>query len=240
MPPSALATPPVKKRRWRRVAGFAALALLIALAIALLSVYRATRHVPQFYEEALAADPVVQRTAGDELERVALDLHNDVKQAGAWEALFTEEQVNGWLAVDLVEKFPNLLPTQVSAPRVAISAEEVKVACRYTSERFDVVISLGLAVSMTEEPNVIAVRVLRARAGSLPIPLNQFLDDITKAAHEGGLDLRWQQSDGDPVALIRLPTENTELPDRRLHLEKFELRAHEAFLSGRTEWKEKE
>src|SRR5687768_11397356 len=98
---------PVRKRRWRRVAGVAAVVLIIALALTGFSVYRAAQHVPRFYEEALAVDPVEQRQAGEELERLALDLHNEVQRAGDWEAVFSEDQINGWLAVDLEEKFPD-------------------------------------------------------------------------------------------------------------------------------------
>jgi hypothetical protein len=211
--------------------------LVVALCVTTYSTYRAARHVPQFYEEALAVDPVQQRSAGEELERRALDLHNEVQRGGEWDALFKEEQINGWLAVDLVEKFPDLLPRQVSEPRVAITPDEVRVACHYQSEQIEAVISFALTVAMTEEPNVVAVRVKRPRAGAIPIPLNQFLDEITVAAQDSGIDLRWLQSEGDPIALIRLPTENTDLPDRMLHLEKFELRQGEAYLAGRTEWK---
>jgi hypothetical protein len=120
---------------------------------------------------------------------------------------------------------------------MAITADEVQVACRYQTERIDTVISLAVSISLAEEPNVVAVRVKRARAGALPIPLNQFLDDITAAAQKSDLDVRWLQTEGDPVALIRMPTENMNLPDRTLLLEKFELRSGEAFLAGRTEWK---
>jgi hypothetical protein len=225
------------KPRWRRMAGVAAVLLVLALAATLFIVYRASRHVPQFYQQALAADPVVQRSAGDELERRALELTNEVQHSGDWEAVFTDEQINGWLAVDLIEKFPDLLPSEVHEPRVVITPDEVRVACRYTDENITAVISLALTVGLTDEPNVVAVRVKRVRAGALPIPLNQFLDDITQAARESGLDLRWTQAEGDPVALIRLPTENTELPDRTLHLKKFELRAGEAYLAGETQWK---
>lgn len=225
------------KRRLRRALGVAAFALVLALAATFYSVYRATQHVPDFYSQALVANPAEQRTAGDELERRALDLRNEVQRGGDWEALFTEQQINGWLAVDLVEKFPNLLPKNVSEPRMILLPGEVQAACRYKSDRFDAVISLVATISMTEERNVVAVRIKRARAGALPIPLNQFLDDVTRAAHNSNLDLRWLQTEGDPVALIRLPTENTDLPDRMLHLEKFELRRGEAYLSGRTEWR---
>jgi hypothetical protein len=221
------------------MAGMAAVLLIVALAATLFIAYRASRHVPQFYERALAADPVVQRTAGDELERRALELHNEVQVAGDWEAIFTQQQINGWLAVDLLEKFPELLPPEVTDPRVEITPEEVRIACRYHDENIETVISLALTAALSEEPNTVAVRVKRARAGALPIPLKQFLDDITAAARDSGLDLRWLQSEGDPVALIRLPTEHTDLPDRILHLKRFELREGEAYLSGETQWKNK-
>jgi hypothetical protein len=225
------------KPRWRRMAGVAAVLLVVALAATLFIVYRASRHVPQFYVQALAADPAVQRSAGDELERRALELHNDVQHAGDWEAVFTQEQINGWLAVDLIEKFPDLLPPEAKDPRVEITPQEIRLACRYQDGNIETVISLAVTASMSEEPNTIAVRIKRVRAGALPVPFKQFLEDITQASRESGLDLRWLQSEGDPVALVRLPTENTELPDRTLHLKRFELREGEAYLSGETQWK---
>lgn len=225
------------KRRWKRVAGIAAIMLLLALALTAGLVYRAAQHVPEFYVQALERDPVVDRKQGDELERRVLDLHNQVQAGGEWEALFTEDQINGWLAVDLTEKFPNVLPSAVHEPRMIITPDEVKLACRYKTSQIDTVISLAATISMTDEPNVLAVRIHRARAGALPIPLAQFLDEITHAAHKGDIDVRWLQSEGDPVALVRLPTENMDLPDRQLFLEQFELRAGEAWLAGRTEWK---
>jgi hypothetical protein len=199
--------------------------------------YRASKHVPEFYSAALTIDPIKQRDAGYELERRALQLTNEVQYGGHWEATFTAAQCNGWLAIDLEEKFPDLLPLEVSDPRVAIMPEEIRVACRYKTSKVDTVISLACSVAMTEEPNVIAVRVLRARAGALPIPLSQFLDEVTSAAAETNLDVRWSQIDGDPVALVRLPLEHTDFPDRTLHLESIQLRDGAAMLSGRTEWK---
>ena len=50
---------------------------------------------------------------------------------GRWQALFTAEQINGWMAVDLARNFPNTLPPGVVDPRVDIRPEGVTVACRY-------------------------------------------------------------------------------------------------------------
>lgn len=215
----------------------AALALLIALAICVGLVYRAATQVPEFYLQALEHDPVEAKEAGDELERRALELRNDAQQGGQWEAVFTAEQVNGWLAVDLVNKFPNLLPPEVQSPRVAMSPSDVQLAFRFQNAQVNTVVSLSLGVSLTEEPNVVAIRVRKARAGSLPVPLAQFLDQIAQAAHEADIDLRWSRVEGDPVALVRLPIEHTELPDRTLHLEAIELKPNQVRLAGKTTWK---
>ena len=226
------------RRRWlRRVAGTAALLLLAALAAGLIGAYRASQYVPPFYAAALASDPVIARQAGDELERAALDLRNDIVESGRWEATFTEQQINGWLAVDLEEKFPKLLPSSVHEPRVSIVENQVQVACRYETEQIKAVISLTASIALSEEENTLAVRIHQARAGAIPIPLKQFLDDVTQAAHSHHLDVRWVEQGGDPVALIRLPTEHTDLPDRVLELDEIVLRQQEAYLAGETEWK---
>jgi hypothetical protein len=234
-PSSSLARP--HRHLLRRLIGLAALALLIVIAAGLIGAYRASQYVPPFYTEALAFDPVVARQAGDDLERVALDLRNEIVEAGRWEATFTEQQINGWLAVDLEEKFPDLLPSSVREPRVSIIDNQVQVACRYQTERVEAVISLKASIALAEEENTLAVRIHQARAGAIPIPVKQFLEEVTHAAHENNLDVRWVEQEGDPVALIRLPTEHTDLPDRVLQLDEFALRERAAYLSGETLWK---
>ena len=226
---------PPAKPRWRSVFSIAALLLALLVVLSILGAYFASRQVPQFYTEALAAERPAQAEAGHELERRALELRNELQRAGQWKATFTDDQINGWLAVDLVEKFPDLLPPEVQAPRVAINQEEVQLAFRYHSPEVDTVVSFAASVALTEETNVVAVRIRRARAGALPIPLTQFLDRIANKVEGTDLEIRWSQIDGDPVALIRLPREHTDLADKTLRLERFELRDGEAILSGRTE-----
>src|SRR5262245_66308041 len=95
-------------------------AIVLALTIALSAFYRATQQAPQFYREALAAAPRSQHDEGQRFERQALALHNQLQHTGRWEVRFTQDEINGWLASELPEKFPELLPHGVSDPRVAI------------------------------------------------------------------------------------------------------------------------
>ena len=63
--------------------------------------YYATRQVRPFYEQALRLEPEAAQRGSRELESRATALYSDARQAGQWHAVFTAEQINGWLAVQL-------------------------------------------------------------------------------------------------------------------------------------------
>jgi hypothetical protein len=67
------------------------------------------------------------------------------------------------------------------------------------------VVSLKLDVRLADQANTLAIRVRQATAGWLPLPLSDFLDQISEAASNADLMLSWAQHDGDPVALVTLP-----------------------------------
>lgn len=209
-------------------------AIAVVLGVLAYTAWRASQQVPDFYQEALLIEPDAGAKAGEELEQQVFNLQNDLQHQGKWQALFTEEQVNGWLAVDFVQKFPRVLPKGVTDPRVSIQEDRVLLACRYTNPRFSSVFSLHIEPYLTDQPNELAIRIHKARAGVLvPVPLKQVLDGITKMASKHNVPLRWQQTDGDPVALITLPVRHHDMP-KELHLEAIELRDGEILIAGRT------
>src|SRR6188474_2649804 len=85
----------------------------VLVAVTLLAVYRASQQVPEFYREALSGDTQRHAAASQEMLRTATALANDVQKEGEWQAEFTEEQINGWLAVDLAENHGKALPPEV-------------------------------------------------------------------------------------------------------------------------------
>jgi hypothetical protein len=163
-----------------------------------------------------------------------LELRNHARQPGRWEAEFTAEQLNGWLATDLPQKFPELLPPQVRDPRLVIESRRARFACRFTGEAGSTVVSCALELHLTEEPNTLAIRVGRVRAGALPVPLRQFLDPISAAASNGRIPLRWSQTEGDPVALLTLPGKLDKSAAGEFHLDTIELREGSVYLAGST------
>ncbi len=221
----------------RRFLRWLYLVLLIVIAVATTvgyGLYRASQQRPDFYVRVLKGEPEAQKVAGYQLEQQVLELQNETREPGTWEAVFTEQQLNGWLAADLPLKFPRLLPKYVQDPRVAICEERVQVGCKYQGPTLASVMSVSLQIHLTDEPNTLAVKLENARVGSLPAPLTQFLDRITQVAASSNVPVRWGQTEGDPIALITIPKSHPDYVHHEIHLEHIEIRDGEVRLSGRT------
>jgi hypothetical protein len=219
-------------RRKLRIAVIAFSCLLVLALVGAVVIYQASQHVPEFYAQAITVDPRAQVQASQEMGARVTTLYNDARRKGEWQAMFSAEQINGWLAVDLVEKHGDALPAEISDPRVEITPDTVTLALQYDDGGIATVFSLGVDVFISQE-NEVAFRVRRARAGALPLPLGDILDRVSTAATELELPLRWTEIDGDPVAVLTIAPADSESDDL-LILEKIELRAGEIYLSGRT------
>jgi hypothetical protein len=221
-------------RKWIIIAAVTVGSLLLIALIALWLAYRATQQPVAWYDEVVYIEPVQAESAGDELERHALALVSGVKRPNdRWSAIFTQEQVNGWLAADLANKYPDSLPDGVSEPRVAIDEGGARFACRYDSPQITTVFNVETDVYLTDERNVLAVRVRRARAGALPLPLKRILDEATSAAQQRGIPIRWVEQQGDPVALVTVPSQIADVPGH-IQVDMLLLRQGEVYVAGRT------
>jgi hypothetical protein len=214
--------------------------ILVALTIAgvavfLTAAYRATQQVPEFYHVALAQRPVEQKAAADQLERQVLELHNEARKPGRWEARFSQDQINGWLAADLPVKFPGVLPKGVSEPRVAIEPNRMQMAVRFKQGDVETVLSLAGDAYLTDRPNEVAIHIQHVRAGLVPVPLAKFMDNIAEEATDAGLPLRWAEEKGDPVALVTLPLDRKEFRGKQLRVEALQINDREIVVSGRTD-----
>jgi len=209
------------------------LGVLICLGMSAFVAYRASQQVPDFYEQALKAAPEIEKAASDAMIQRAMTLASEVREPGSWEAVFTTEQINGWLAVDLPRNYPDSLPPNVRDPRVAIKPRQLRVACRYQGDHWSTVLSLAADVYLAA-PNVIAVRIHGARAGRLPLPLQKILEQIAQETARLDLHVRWTQAAGDPVAEISIAP-RPDSDGKTIRVESLELGDGELYLAGTTE-----
>ncbi|MFO0902883.1 MAG: hypothetical protein U0939_07780 [Pirellulales bacterium] len=222
-----------KRRRWRLA--FCLLGLLAVAAAAAIMALWAAQRTPEFYRRALARDADRPAGQGDELERRTLELRNSARRPGEWTYVIDEEELNGWLAKNLLQEFPQALPKPLEAPRVAISEDGVRVGCQYREGRFTAVASLELDVYLADDSRSVAVELKSLRAGLLPLPMDRVLKPLQEAARKQDLAVRWSQSGSVPVALWSIPERSTELGGRRITLQRIELRNGQVRVSGRSE-----
>ncbi len=193
-------------RKILRIALVLGLITALFVLVVLLALYLALRHEPQWYARAATTvDRQAEEQASDEMLRRAADMTSALETKGTWKITFTADQINGWLAVDMPKNHPQLLPESLAHPRVVIEPDGVTLACRAAQAGVSTVVSLKVDVYLSEE-NKIAVRICKARAGSLPWSLAKVVDRFTEAARESDVNMTWRQADGDPLALIKIPS----------------------------------
>lgn len=191
-------------RNGLRIALLLLCCLPVLLTLGWLAIYRAAQHEPEFYRQALAADPAAQKRDSAKMLDNVRKLNNDLHHDQPWRAVFTADEVNAWLALDVPQNDPPLLPGEIRDPRVAIQSDGIMLAARLERGRLKSVVSLKVDVYLESE-EVLALRIRRVRAGALPWSPSQVLEAITKLAQRENLELRWAQTDGDPVALLTIP-----------------------------------
>ncbi|MEC9091985.1 MAG: hypothetical protein VX438_04710, partial [Planctomycetota bacterium] len=95
----------VKRRLW--IGGCFFLFLAVA---ALALIYWSAVSGPRFYRQALQLELVSSRRLGDELEDITLASHNAAIRESMWSISFSDQQLNGWLATHLRNKYPKFYP----------------------------------------------------------------------------------------------------------------------------------
>jgi hypothetical protein len=192
------------------------------------------RSAPTFYTNALTIETSASKTAGDEFERRTLDLTNKTKRVGKWSATFSNDQINGWLATDLIEKFPGSLPPSIADPRVDLQAEEISLALHWSWWGLGGVAVLRADIFCTDRPSEIAIRFKGARTGVLSLPIKSIGDAIAGSLASSGFSTRWTEIDGDPV-LIALPPASFRQRDRaRIAIKSIDVKESEVMITGET------
>jgi len=211
-----------------RIAAVGTLVVSALLLAALGGAYYSARQVRPFYEQALKIEPAVLEQGSRELESRATALYSDVKQVGRWQALFTTEQINGWLATQLAENAKGELPNNIRDPRVAITRDVLTLGFRTSSGGVETVISVDAAAKVTEQ-GAVAIQLIAVRAGNLPLPVLQLADELAAACQKLKLPVRWTRQDGKPVALVEIRTKEPVFVDA------IQLDEGQLYVSGHTE-----
>ncbi len=202
-----------------------------ALASLPVAAWLSLTHTPNFYREMVKMPRARREKEAKRFVAGSLQLRNDIVNEPTWEAIFSDEEVNAWLAEDLVTHFADQLPPEVHEPRVRFEMNQVTLAFGLDQGPVRSVIWV-VARPYVPEPNVLELSFEKIRAGMLPVPAEKVLDRITAHARAQGLDVHWKRDGEFPVAVIRYRPHD----DRDdIKLERIDIRDGQIRLAGRSD-----
>jgi hypothetical protein len=209
----------------RRVWMITGLILGVATASGVWWLVRASRAVPEFYTRVAVsnAPPAERQAAAKRFVQAISGIIDDARHSTRWERDVGEDEVNGWLAEELHQKYPGWVPAGVDQPRVAFEKSTLQIGFEVRKGMWRGVLSARLKPWMSR-PNTLAIEIESIRLGNLPVPVDELFEEFVNRARKRKWDLRWNQSGGHDVLLVRLDdkfgpevrVDTVEIRDNRL------------------------
>lgn len=208
--------------RWTRFRLVLAAILLVALGLTTAALL--ARHEPDFYRRA-AIPPGPKRSEVSN-EFFVRDFVQFIASfdggRGPWNFTFTQNQINSFLEEDFV-RFGDaeyFRKQGIVDPRIEFSNDQVRLAFRYGTGWWSTILSYDLRIWLAKsEVNVLAVEILRRRAGALPIPMQQTFEEIKDIARKRNIDVEWYRHEGNPVAIVKFQTDRPRPSAQLRHIE---------------------
>ena len=112
-----------KTRRFLWVGIF--LATLAAMPV---GIWLSLTYQPSYYREMVLQSREQRQGKARKFVAQSLQLRNDICNEPTWEAVFSDQEVNAWLAEDLVSHFADQMPPEVNEPRVLFELDRIILA----------------------------------------------------------------------------------------------------------------
>jgi hypothetical protein len=203
---------------------------LLGLTCVPLGLWASLTHRPKFYRPDVEEPKELLEQEAKRFVRQSLQLRNDIANEPTWDAVFSDREVNAWLAEDLVTHFADQLPPEVHDPRIMFEPDRVTLAFGLDQGPVRSVIWV-VARPRVPEDNVVSLTLEKIRAGALPVPAERVIHALTEQAKRSGLDVTWSK-DGDlPMATIRYRADKVR---NSVVLERVHIRNGQIKLSGRS------
>lgn len=181
---------------------FLGLTLLAAVLAVPATAWLSLTHKPTFYRQIVSQPRAAQEKEAKQFLAQSLQLSNDIRNEPTWEAIFTDQQVNAWLAEDLVKHFADQLPPEVHQPRVMFEMDQVTLAFELDQGPVRSVIWV-VAKPKVPEANVLELTLEKIRAGVVPVPPEKIVDKLMERAKTQGLNVTVRHEADHPVVVIR-------------------------------------
>ncbi len=203
---------------------------LLLLVFLLFLFYRATKHVPEFYRQALSLSAGEQQQFGEQFKQQLVGLKADLDKNQRFETVLSEDQINGYLATTVAQEYQHRLPTGMRDPRVAIRDGEVRIGSYFRKGKIETVVWLVADLKLAEENTVLEIRLRGLKAGLIPFSIERFQQEITGSLKRANLELTWVEDVEEVTARLELPEQFEGKP---VQVERIELQPGALLFSGR-------
>jgi hypothetical protein len=195
----------------RRKSVLLAFGILVLLGCALVGVLALmARHEPGFYGKAeVRPGPFREKQSQAFSTEMGLLINNIVNHESSWRRTFTEAQINSFFEEDFLrQRFADLLlPEGVTAPRVVLEQDKVRLAFRYGTPPWSTIISIDFRVWLApKQYNVVVLELQSLHAGALPISAQSLLEQFSDTLRKRNIDVTWYRHNGNPTAVLRFET----------------------------------
>lgn len=205
---------------------------MLILLLTLYALYLSAQKPPKFYRDCLAVAVDLQQDRNREMLRKIRLLNNDIQKTDApWEGRFSNEELNGYLAVEVQKESSTLFPSEVKAPRLVIRDRQLDFACRLEQGQLTGILHLAIGVTMPE-PNILTLRLKHVALGRLPISKERPLQLLLDALRKQGYAVTEGIQNGDPT--LTIPLDFKYGKDKKIRLENIELLEGGLNVSGTT------
>lgn len=189
--------------------------LVLGVIATLGGLYLAIQQVPEFYADILQSDPDPEQRVKEVRKLVAQTkrLMQSMERAETWQHQLTQTQINSWIIEELPKNHPDILPPDVSQPRIKFAQDVVQLGFRVKRGPLSGVVSLQVRPDI-KRANQIEFEIEWVNAGVLPVPIKQLVSDAVDSyrSEEWTLDWATSKSGNDTVVLTLKPSD----PDMRI------------------------
>ena len=191
--------------KWTTVLSISVVVLILAGTATGVTI--ALNHVPGFYKELSQTKPEQQDKLAQEFVSEFGELINAVTGGDKeWFARFHQNQINAYLSEGLAQLGLDNQDwnEKLKGMRMAMVGDKLSVGFRHRIGPFEPVIHMEAQLWLAQgEANTIAIRIISAKAGAIPIHPQSILERISDSATQNGMDVGWYRHKGTPVAILR-------------------------------------
>mgnify|MGYP006952843762 FL=1 len=190
--------------------GAAVVIVVLAVPVAVLTA------APEFHRARLPVggpladrDPVAAAAGAEQDARRLVTsvsaVHAAFVRVGRWEGVFTERELNAWLALDLTRNHAELAAGWARDARIEIGSGRVRAGCRVGRGLFSVIGWIEAEVHL-RDINQLGITLSDARLGLLPVPRGPILRELARRLDSLGMVTEIRRLDDRSVLVVYIPS----------------------------------